>query len=461
MFAHFKRKMNFGRPRAAGIIVLSFLLFALPTPRACHSTDFPEYKIIGPNIAFWEGIYGKYTTNEAVLHDRENINRIYAVIKLVPWGTPGSSTINSNLIKLAKNQLKDVLDQLGHGAAPSSEEEKRIAALFPKTRHTSYLKAKENIRLQLGQKDRFIEGVIRSGKYMADIKRIFRAHGLPESLAYLPHVESSFNPAASSKAGAVGLWQFTRSTGLMYTTINEYVDARYDPWISTHAAAKLLKDNYEHLQSWPLAITAYNYGRPGMVRAAADYKDYETIFSNHETGLFKFASRNFYSEFLAAVKVAKRIESDASIVRENPEATLLVPMTGYASASDICTFFRISHEDMKRLNPALRSQVLKDSSYIPKGYDVRLPKNKRIRLRAMQMRQFPFHEDPHAHRIYIVKKGDTLSQIAKRNKISINVLKKLNKLNKTATITIGQQLLLPGKSTKPTLVVGKGKTKPN
>ncbi|WP_161629775.1 lytic transglycosylase domain-containing protein [Desulfogranum japonicum] len=448
--------MQFALP----VILLFFLAGAL-SPRSCLCATFPEYQIIRPNVSFWEDIYGKYSTREAVLHDREEINRIYAVVQLVPWGTPGSSKINSNLIKLAKIQLKDTLDKLGHGRSPSTEEEKRIAALFPKARRTSYLKAKDNIRLQLGQKNRFIEGVIRSGKYMPAIKKIFKEHGLPEALAYLPHVESSFNPTASSKAGAVGLWQFTKSTGLMYTTINEHVDERYDPWLSTHAAAELLKENYKHLQSWPLALTAYNYGRPGMVRAVASHKDYETIFSKHETGLFKFASRNFYSEFLAAVKVAKRIEADSTIILERPEATLLVPMTGFASVSDICTFFRISQEDITRLNPALLSPVVKGISYIPKGYEVRLPKNKRIRLRCMQMRQFPYHKRQHNHTIYIVKKGDTLSQIAKRNKISINVLKKLNKLDKTATIIAGQQLFLPLQSTRPTLVIGKGKTKPN
>jgi len=76
----------------------------------------------------------------------------------------------------------------------------------------------------------------------------------------LPHVESSFNPAAYSKVGAQGLWQFMRSTGRRYLHIDSTVDDRLDPFRSTQAAAQLLAYNYHLLGTWPLALTAYNHG---------------------------------------------------------------------------------------------------------------------------------------------------------------------------------------------------------
>ena len=83
----------------------------------------------------------------------------------------------------------------------------------------------------------------------------------------LPHVESSFNPAAYSKVGAAGLWQFMRSTGRRYMRIDGAVDDRLDPFRSTEAAAQLLAYNYRVLGTWPLALTAYNHGSAGVRRA--------------------------------------------------------------------------------------------------------------------------------------------------------------------------------------------------
>ncbi|MEJ2221529.1 MAG: lytic transglycosylase domain-containing protein [Desulfobacterales bacterium] len=155
-----------------------------------------------------------------------------------------------------------------------------------------------NLRCQIGQKDPFRQGIIRSGAYLTEMKQIFHDAGLPEDLVYLPHVESSFNPEAYSKFGAAGMWQFTRSTGKSFMTVSYAVDERRDPIISTRAAARLLKRNYKKLRNWPMAITAYNHGVTGMLRAKRRKGDYETIFKEYRSRIFKFASRNFYSEFL-------------------------------------------------------------------------------------------------------------------------------------------------------------------
>jgi soluble lytic murein transglycosylase-like protein len=122
-------------------------------------------------------------------------------------------------------------------------------------------------------------------------------------------VESSFENRALSNAGAAGIWQFTRGTGRLYLSVNQRVDERLDPAKATRAAARLLHDNYLALGSWPLAITAYNHGRAGMLRAQTEVgSEISRIIEDYRGPSFGYASMNFYSEFAAAVDVYSNYE---------------------------------------------------------------------------------------------------------------------------------------------------------
>src|SRR5204863_7703720 len=143
-----------------------------------------------------------------------------------------------------------------------------------------------------------------------------------------PLVESSFQNA-KSKAGAVGLWQFMSSTGKLYMKVSSKLDERLDPVRSSEAAAHLLRDNYSALGVWPLAITAYNHGRGGMLQAQRLYgSDLPTIIDAYRGPVFGYASMNFYSEFIAAVDVYEDypqyfgelvLERPNSIPRDRPQ----------------------------------------------------------------------------------------------------------------------------------------------
>lgn len=427
---------------------------------------FPLYDSIAVNVQFWEDVYSRYTTRQGILHDKDNLAIVYGVVDLVAWEAPGSSQINRKLIKIARQRYKDILSGLADGEKPRSDEEKRVASLFPDQGPHGFAKAVNNIRLQIGQKDRFLEGVIRSGAYMPAIRKIFRTYNLPPELAYLPHVESSFNPEAHSKAGAAGLWQFTSPTGRQYIRIDNVVDERYDPYSSTQAAAVFLKENYEALNSWPLAVTAYNYGRSGMLRAKEKMGGYENIFNNHQTSLFQFAARNFYPEFLAALRVAKRIEASGSIELNRPEATISVRMNGYADVNDILRYFKIAEADFTRLNPSLRKPVLTGRKYIPKNFLVRLPANDRVRDLAANLPFSLYRENQIRDTVYIVRRGDTAGSIARKYKVSLTELIRENGLDKRATIRIGQKLKIPvpagiAASEKIVFLESPSKRKPN
>ena len=134
----------------------------------------------------------------------------------------------------------------------------------------------------LRQRDKFsaILGLI--DYYFPMIEDIFDSYGIPTELKYMAIIESALNANAVSRVGATGLWQFMFSTGRMYgLTINSIVDERRDPFKSTHAAARYMKDLYSIYNDWILVIAAYNCG-PGNVnkaiRRSGNKKDYWEIY---------------------------------------------------------------------------------------------------------------------------------------------------------------------------------------
>ena len=427
---------------------LSILLLFFSTVLVCQAAvpdkkNFPLYSSISQNVAFWEKIYAHYSLTEAVIHDSEDLAKIYEIIPLLGEDIPGSAHYNEIFQQHAKEKYRSILKRLSV-QGPTTHEEARVAALFSgKNRPAKFALAAENVRSQQGQKERFLGGVIQSGRYMKEIKRLFRAYNLPEELAYLPHVESSFNFNAYSKHGAAGIWQFTRETGKNYLTIDYTVDERRDPILAAHAAAKYLKNSYEALNSWPLALTSYNYGLSGMMRAVNDEGDYENVFKNYNKGYFKFASKNFYSEFLAALKVAKQLEQNPHIKIDAAQSTRYLNLPGYTHISDAGKHFGVSVKTIQSLNPALQPSVINGEKRIPKGYALRIPAgSKTIHLLASTPSTVFKHQQKPSL-FHLVQKGDTALSIARYHGISVKSLIKANQLDKHATVKLQQKLMIP------------------
>ena len=414
---------------------------------------FPEYSCIQPNVSFWKKIYTEYSLDQGVIHDNQNLNIIYGIIELKNPDTPGGRKINRKRIKTVKRKYKQILAKLRRGEAPSGAEEQYVADLFgPDAKSTDYRAAMRNIRCQVGQKDRFRKGLIRSGAYIEEIRKIFREFGLPEDLSYLPHVESSFNPQAYSKFGAAGMWQFTRSTGRRYMTVGYTVDERRDPILSSRAAAQLLKSNYQKLLSWPMAITAYNHGITGMLRAQRRKGSYEAIFKGYRSRIFKFASRNFYSEFLAAREIAKNYRHYfGELTLDTPVETTEVTLAGYASLPEIARHLNLDVEVISELNPALRRPVIRGQKYVPKGYGLRLPADSGQDWKSMIAELSPklFKNYQKRSRIYTVRRGDTAGKIAKMHGVKLRDLIAANNLDFRATIYVNQNLRIPLPDEKP------------
>ena len=408
--------------RASCLLFLFTLLSSPVNAQATGQNNFPEYPVIRNNVDFWEKIYSTYSLNTAVVHDQNDLTKIYAVVSLVDKDIPGAQRINNNHLETIKDKYEQILLRLSSGHPPETSEEKRVARMFQGTAARRTMRfAAENIRAQTGQKERFLEGTLRSTRYIERIKRIFHEYGLPGDLAYLPHVESSFNIQAYSKCGAAGIWQFTRSTGKQYMRIDRHVDERRDPLISTRAAAQLLKKNYEALGSWPLAITAYNYGTAGMVRAAQAHGSYENIFRHYDEGYFKFASRNFYSEFLAARKVAKELSGEHVRRPEKSEITR-------SSSPAISGGRQPVSRNLRAVPTKIKPRVVISPSAVKTKKHLRT--GPRLRL-------------------YTVKRGDTATSIAASANISVQELCRQNRLNPRAVLRAGQSLRVPARDLAP------------
>jgi len=414
---------------------------------------FPVFESLKPAIEFWKKVYTRYSTSEGIIHDREHVEIIYEIIELMPPQSHGGRKANKRRVKAVKKNYQTILKKLARGRPPQNSSEKSVAALFGENAKPSeYRAAAKRIRFQLGQKDRFRRGLIRSGAYLEQIKHIFRQHGLPEVLAYLPHVESSFNYKAYSKFGAAGIWQFTRATGKRYLTIDYTLDERRDPIRASHAAARYLKHNYEKLESWPLAITAYNHGTRGMERAKKNVNgNYEAIFNSYNGRRFGFASRNFYAEFLAAKEISEDYTKFfADLQLDPPVRTVEIVLPDYVALEDLADHFELDVKLLAHLNPALRRSVYQARKYVPKGYRLRLPEKNGIDTTSLRA-QIPaplLKTKQKPSRFYRVQRGDTASRVARLHGVRLEDLILANQLNRRATIYVGQNLRIPTQGEK-------------
>lgn len=429
-------------------MMIFLLATAWPLWVRAEENPFPQYEELTPNVNFWIKIYSLYTTSQAVVHDSVNLDIIYEVIDIRPYDAPDSREFNRKAMDKASDKYENLLHKLSSEAKSTSDAEiQRVASLFgDRADKAVFRQSAERVRCQVGQKDRFTAGLIRSGAYIEKIREIFKSFDLPEDLAYLPHVESSFNVNAYSKFGAAGMWQFTRGTGQRFMEVGYALDERRDPIRATHAAARLLKENYNLLGDWPMALTAYNHGAAGMEQAKRIHGTYPQIFKYHQSRLFKFASRNFYSEFLAARQVARHYtDYFGDIALDQPRSHHTVALDGYCSFNELRIHFGLSAETLIELNPALRPPVFEGQKLIPKGYHLNLPLNAADGQTPIvaEIPKWLYRTAQMPSRFYTAQSGDTPSKIAKKYGIALTDLLLANDLMPQTKLKPRQTLRIP------------------
>jgi membrane-bound lytic murein transglycosylase D len=266
-------------------------------------TRFPRPAEIEPNVNFWINVFSYWSDRDFIIHDRNQVWRVYQVMHLPGEGPPSREEVEWMNTYL-KTKYGDILSRMASEKQPIGWDEQQVAKLFKGESPAAYAAAAQNLRVQQGLREPFRNSLLRSRYYRPAMEQVFASSGLPTDLVALALIESGFSARAHSSAGAVGIWQFTRSTGREFMRITRYRDDRLDPTRSTEAAARLLQYNYDALGSWPLAITAYDYGTGGMEQAASEYgSDFVRILKNYNGDHFGFATKNYYAEFLAAAQI--------------------------------------------------------------------------------------------------------------------------------------------------------------
>ncbi len=433
---------------------LLILLVNFPSSTLAASADFPVPDSIRPAINFWISVYTQADTNSGFLHDAHDLSIIYTKLER------DRNVINGTREKISAD-LKVLASGKRSGLSPSQQS---LLNLWGRETPNERLeRAAANIRWQLGQSDRFIAGMKRSGAYRSHIEEVIRSKGLPVELAILPHVESSYHPGAYSSAAATGMWQFVRATAQRFMQVDYVVDQRLDPYAATYGAMELLEYNHNALGSWPLALTAYNHGANGIARAVRDVAsmDIGKIISDYRGPRFGFASRNFYPQFLAALEVDSRAEEFfGPIFKDRAPDYQSFEMDAFVDSRLLAERLGVSIKDLQRDNPALQPAVWSGTKRIPRGYVVKIDRTSYRNDLAGAIHAIPASElygEQIADVSYTVRSGDSLSVIADRYDTSISELVAINQLRDRNRIRVGQTILLPQRDGEiPTLLVNKG-----
>lgn len=359
------------------------------TGRKLHHFRFEVPPGLQTAVNFWITVYSKYGRAQEVFHDTENLGIVYSVLDFsdlyrMPSLAPDTvRAIRRSRIAEEKARIKGLLLSCHEAVIAKRKftpEEKAIADKFADDPYPDKFKEAANderLRSQTGIRENFIAGIRNSGAYMEEIEDIFASYGLPMELTRLVFVESMFNTRARSKVGASGIWQFMPATGRLYLNIDAVCDERNDPIQASHAAARLLKSNYEALGTWPLAINAYNSGRATMSRAVSTMgtEDIATIIAGYRGGVYGFASRNFFPSFLAALEVANRYPDHLGKVdRLPPEQYENYYLKYPQRLGELAEYAQIPFDRISDLNPHLQESVLNETRKIPAGYSLRIPK---------------------------------------------------------------------------------------
>lgn len=266
---------------------------------------------LADRVYFWLNVYTKLNKHARLVHDRDNPSIIYGTIDYSPLYANITDKMRAELNRrqIEKKILADLKARIEEAAGLTKTE---ILTPWEKAELRNFLsragamnadrvaRLLSRIRTQSGQRNEFLEALNRSEKLLPYIEAVMKSYSLPTALARLPFVESSFNPRASSKVGAVGIWQFMPETAAqMIHPSDRKIWA--EPLTQSKAAARLLIIFRSLLPDWSTAITSYNSGVGRLQRLVRKYhaRDIVKIIESNDKTL-GFAGKNFYAQFLTA-----------------------------------------------------------------------------------------------------------------------------------------------------------------
>jgi peptidoglycan lytic transglycosylase D len=289
--------------------------------------------------------------------------------------------------------------------------------------------------------DWFAAGLQRGARYLPMIQNVFRAEGLPLDLAYVPLIESAFNPNAVSRAKAQGVWQFMAGTAGEHGLKRDwYIDERSDPEKATRAAAAYLQTLVGLFDGdWHLALASYN-GGPGLVQRAMKRSGLSDFWSLAERPAYLPRETREYVPMILAAMVIARNPGQYGF-EPPPEAALEYDKVKVTHAVDLRRIAEWADTDVaqiKDLNPELRRST---TPVRYPSYEIKVPKGTAAAIEARLAELSP--ADTASLKWYTVKRGDTLATIARGLHVSRTELAGANYLSAKARVTVGQTLVIP------------------
>ncbi|RIL08682.1 MAG: hypothetical protein DCC75_08290, partial [Proteobacteria bacterium] len=457
---------------ACVLLAFSLLLIsgADARPRS-WAAEFTTPAGLRARVNFWRDIFTKYGKNQSVIHHRDypqvvfdtaDFSRQAAVLNPVALDSLKRREVKSRIAAVNAS-----LTRLGQGKVPENALERQIVEemAFIPGGAAKYRKAVKDdlVRSQTGIKEKFADAISRSGRYLPIIEEIFiQKYSLPIQLTRLPFVESSFDYQAYSSVGAAGIWQFMPRTARLYMTVNSLIDERRDPIKSTEAAAQYLLSAHAKIGTWPLALTSYNHGVGGVLKKMKQFgtSDIVSMIETHGERPFGFASSNFYPSFLAALEVYNERHIHFPNLRMEPALDITQYRLPYSvSVSHVVKQLGIDESELRSVNYAISDQIWRGRAKIPSGYVLKIPSNYAPRLAQLGGPEVviqaaaPPASSIYGGATYKVRKGDTLSGVAKKFSLSTTELKQLNNLSGDV-LGIGQVLVVKRRETGRETEVG-------
>jgi len=445
------------KPTRLAFWLLILWALLLPAVALAAPSDFPKPQGLVPQVEFWKKVFAEWSENQVAVHDNLYLNKIYTVIDLREFAEgQDDETIRRERNRREKIELMAIdraLAKLAKGGYSPDDLDSRERAVWELFRDVDdprkFTKARERVRTQPGLKERYRRALEVSGRYLPRMEKIFREVGLPTELTRLPFIESSFNVNAYSKVGAAGIWQFIPSSARIYLQLNEIEDSRRDPLYATIGAARHLRDDYEALGKWPLAITAYNHGRAGIANAVAKVgsDDIVDIIRRYDGKSFGFASRNFYAEFVAALEVErdyKKYFGDVDF--EDKIEFHEVQIGDYLRFATVAKLAHCSVDELRDLNPGFTNAVVEGKLYVPKNYTVRIPSDAKQKFETAYESLSDderFTRQRHYFVVHKVTRGQTIDGIAKRYRTTVSAIQVANGLRTVKRLKAGQTLKIP------------------
>lgn len=289
----------------------------------------------------------------------------------------------------------------------------------------------------------FIQSLERSYRYRPYIIKELKKAGLPEQLSWLPLIESGYKVRALSKARALGLWQFIPSTGYKFgLNRNYYIDERLDPEKSTLAAINYLKELHNLFGDWTTALAAYNCGEGRVLRIIRKQRiNYLDNFWDLYQSLPRETSR-YVPRFLATLHIVNNLEKyNIKITRElHPIEYQICKIKKQVRLKDIAKEISVSTNTLKELNPELRYSILP-----PEQYQLRIPVEKADLFLSKIDTIKATYSPPPMYVFHRVRRGETVSGIAKKYKASIRSICLVNNI-RNSRIYAGKVLKIPSRS---------------